>query len=73
MTGERSVRATEPEALAAVLDAVKEFRFPLSAVRVDERTRTVRLPFERKHPHPEQWELVVRNARQAAVAGRVQQ
>ncbi len=73
MPGPRSVVAKTAAALPAVAEAVRDFRFPLSAARVDGRTRTLVLPFERKHPRPEDWELVVRGARSVVVKGRVEQ
>jgi len=71
--GPRSVPAKTPGDLPAVADAVRDFRFPLSAARVEEKSRTVILPYEKKHPRPESWELVVRGARSATVKGRLEQ
>jgi hypothetical protein len=40
---------------------------------VDGTSRTLVLPFEKKHPRPESWELVVRSARSVTVKGRLEQ
>jgi hypothetical protein len=73
VTGPRAVTAKRSEDLPAVEAAVRDFTFPLAAVRVDPKTRAVVLPFERKHPRRESWELVIRGATSVVVKGRLEQ
>jgi hypothetical protein len=59
--------------IPALEDVVRDLPFPLAALRIDGPSRTVVLPFERKHPRRESWELVVRGVRSIEEDGRVQQ
>lgn len=73
MGNPKVVRARTVADLPAIEEAVRDLPFPLAALRVDGSARTVVLPFERKHPRRESWELVVRGARSLEEDGRLEQ
>jgi hypothetical protein len=69
----RDLRATTAAGIPAIEDAVRDLPFPLAALRIDAASRSVVLPFERKHPRRESWELVVRGVRSLEEDGRLEQ
>jgi hypothetical protein len=73
MAGTRSLCAKAASDLPAIEEVARDQPFPVASLRVDERTRTLVLPFERKHPRRESWELVVRGARSLSVEGKREQ
>lgn len=73
MGGTRVLRARASADLPALEEIARDQPFPVASLHVDGATRTLTLPFERKHPRRESWELVVRGARSLTVEGHRQQ